>query len=479
MKRTLIRSMFFRSLVILLLAVTTMAGPVLAEAFDITVRLEDSSGLGLEGGDVEYFHHSTDWQTIGTTDSLGEVSATLAVTPTRVKMIYEQVSNTNTDTVDIGDGTVVFQTIDVQVTLKTCEAVALEGGVAEYQGINGLWQPFGTTDNDGEVNREMLPANRNYRMTYAYSAYRFFQDTLLDPVVNFLTTAVTLGWDGIIEYQRSYWRPFTSPTMELLPGTYLFKVTNDPDPVIREWLEIEGCEFTYPEAINTPPVADAGGPYLVAVGQTIMLDGTGSYDADMDFLSYLWTQDELLGFFNDPSLESPDFSGVQAGMTDLMLTVHDGMEDNSDTAIVVVYDPSGGFVTGGGWIFSDPGNYVPDPELEGKANFGFVSKYKKGANVPTGNTEFQFKTAGLNFHSTDYDWLVVNQGGENAQFKGAGTINGTGNYKFMLWAGDGEPDTFRIKIWEEIDGVEWIRYDNGFHQSLGGGSIVIHTPKKK
>jgi hypothetical protein len=42
---------------------------------------------------------------------------------------------------------------------------------------------------------------------------------------------------------------------------------------------------------------------------------------------------------------------------------------------------------------------------------------------------------------------VVNQGGTNAQFKGNGLINGAldpnGNsFKFMIWAGDGSPDTF-------------------------------------
>jgi len=41
----------------------------------------------------------------------------------------------------------------------------------------------------------------------------------------------------------------------------------------------------------------------------------------------------------------------------------------------VVYDPTGGFVTGGGWINSLPGAYLPDPSLAGKATFGFVSKY--------------------------------------------------------------------------------------------------------
>jgi hypothetical protein len=83
----------------------------------------------------------------------------------------------------------------------------------------------------------------------------------------------------------------------------------------------------------------------------------------------------------------------------------------------------GGVVTGGGWIDSPSGAYAPNDSLTGKANFGFVSMYKKGASVPTGQTEFHFQVADLNFHSDSYDWLVVNQGGTNAQYKGSGTIN--------------------------------------------------------
>ena len=95
----------------------------------------------------------------------------------------------------------------------------------------------------------------------------------------------------------------------------------------------------------------------------------------------------------------------------------------------------------------------------GKTNFGFVSKYKKGADTPTGYTKFKFKDGGLNFYSNSYDWLEVT-GGDSAKFKGIGTINDEGEYKFMLWAGDGTgdegTDTFRIKIWEEIDDTEYV-----------------------
>jgi hypothetical protein len=170
------------------------------------------------------------------------------------------------------------------------------------------------------------------------------------------------------------------------------------------------------------------------------------------------------------------------------LTVNDGALSSSPVCtLAVVYDPSAGFVTGGGWIDSPAGAYLADPTLAGKATFGFVSKYQKGASVPSGNTAFEFDLAGLSFTSQSYDWLVVNQDGANAQFKGVGLINGgldpNGNaYKFMLWAGDGAnangADTFRIRIWWEDAAGEHDVYDNGTTQAIGAGNIVVHTTDK-
>ena len=132
-----------------------------------------------------------------------------------------------------------------------------------------------------------------------------------------------------------------------------------------------------------------------------------------------------------------------AGIRDVCVRGTDdpGNLGDPECIMLVVYDPSAGFVSGGGWIDSPAGAYIANDTLTGKANFGFVSKYKKGANVPTGNTEFQFKTGDLNFHSSSYDFLVITMGGTNAQFKGSGMINGTPapngmDFKFMLWAND-------------------------------------------
>jgi hypothetical protein len=141
----------------------------------------------------------------------------------------------------------------------------------------------------------------------------------------------------------------------------------------------------------------------------------------------------------------------------------------------VIYDPNDGFVTGGGWIDSPEGAYIPEPSLVGMANFGFVSRYRPHSDEPDGQTEFQFHVADLNFHSTSYEWLVVT-GSDYAMFKRSGTINGEGDYLFRIWAGDSDPDTFRIRIWleDEATGEETDVYDNGFDQEIGSGSIQIH-----
>ena len=154
-----------------------------------------------------------------------------------------------------------------------------------------------------------------------------------------------------------------------------------------------------------------------------------------------------------------------------------------DEVMVVIYDPSSGFVTGGGWIDSAAGSYAADPALEGRANFGFVSKYKKGATVPDGQTEFQFHAGDLNVHSQVYQWLVVS--GTRAQFKGTATVNGASGYGFLVTVTDGGktgPDKFRIKVWRLSDGGTV--YDNKMGastdldaadpQAIGGGAIVIH-----
>ena len=91
----------------------------------------------------------------------------------------------------------------------------------------------------------------------------------------------------------------------------------------------------------------------------------------------------------------------------------------------------------------------------------------------------------MNFHSSSYEWLVI--ANFKAIYKGTGTINGEGNYGFILFAIDEkltpstDVDMFRIKIWD-INDNDAVVYDNEIGEaedadpttSIAGGSIVIH-----
>jgi hypothetical protein len=204
------------------------------------------------------------------------------------------------------------------------------------------------------------------------------------------------------------------------------------------------------------------------------LSGIAKYEYRMDGGSWV----EMVGGIATFTPDAAYVHEVEFRVTDKADNVaYSGKE------LLVVFDPDGGFVTGGGWIMSPEGAYAKDPTLTGKATFGFVSKYLKGANTPSGNTQFVFNAGGLNFHSTSYDWLVIS--GSKAQYKGYGNLNGESGYQFMLTATDGAVDMFRIKIWKIGSGE--VVYDNQMGSAdsselstqIGGGSIVIHVPLKK
>jgi hypothetical protein len=169
-------------------------------------------------------------------------------------------------------------------------------------------------------------------------------------------------------------------------------------------------------------------------------------------------------------------------------------------AYVTVFDPSDSFVTGGGWINSPAGAMPDRPDAEGRANFGFVSRYKKGrnnlsTNEVDGNTEFQFQAGDLNFKSTLHESGSLVISGARATYRGTGTINGQPGFRFMVvaidgdWNGQRNPDRFRIKI-TTTNGT--VIYDNQIgkaentddatvlgNNGTGGGSIVIHEVKGK
>ncbi len=98
---------------------------------------------------------------------------------------------------------------------------------------------------------------------------------------------------------------------------------------------------------NTPPVADAGDDQEVRLGDTVTLDGSGSYDADGDSLLYYWVFDSVPAdsALTDADIAastttSPSFTPDVDGTYVLWLGLTDGTDTALDSVTVVVVDPT-------------------------------------------------------------------------------------------------------------------------------------------
>jgi hypothetical protein len=255
------------------------------------------------------------------------------------------------------------------------------------------------------------------------------------------------------------------------------------------------CSFTV--TVTKPsPVVTITGPAsgsIFAVGTAISL--TGSFtDAGGGTHTATWTvgSTNIAGTVNESTgAVTATFTPTAAGVYFVSLTVTNncGQSGTANTVgglsdILVIFDPSAGFVTGGGWINSPAGALVSNPTVTGKANFGFNAKYH--GTTPDGQAEFQFQSGNFNFHATSVDVLVVTP--PKAFFTGSGTVNGAGSFGFTITVIDGSQtggggvDKFRIKVWDKNQGNAVV-YDTqpgapdtaDPTTTLGGGSIHIHN----
>ncbi len=159
------------------------------------------------------------------------------------------------------------------------------------------------------------------------------------------------------------------------------------------------CSFTVnvlnpaPEVTLVAPLSGA----LVEVNESIDFTATftdaggGTHSAvwhfgDDDSLDTPATISEPGAANGNEGLATMTRSFSEAGIYRVSLTMEDSCEGNDGAYVdqidgadvyVIVYDPSEGFVTGGGWIHSPQGAYKPEPSLEGTASFAFLSNTRK------------------------------------------------------------------------------------------------------
>lgn len=223
----------------------------------------------------------------------------------------------------------------------------------------------------------------------------------------------------------------------------------------------EGATATGSTVVNVLNVAPAVGVVTAPIAPQpvgALVTASASFSdpgvPDTFTCSVEWGDDDTSAGSIAGTVCSGSHAYTEAGVYTIRMTVRD--DDNgvgsATFSYVVVYNGAG-FVTGGGWLTSPAGALAATPAAAGRANFGFNAKYVNGQ--PQGSTQFQFQNGALNFHSTGYDWIVVS--GPSAIHAGSGTINGSGDFAFLVSVVDGaaagtQVDRFRIRIWDKTTG---------------------------
>ncbi len=171
-------------------------------------------------------------------------------------------------------------------------------------------------------------------------------------------------------------------------GPIVSDVVADPTPPVEIGTAVELTANVDDSSTGGSPIASAD--YAIDGGTAVSMTASdGTFDAPAEGVTTI-------------------IPGLQTGVYEICVNGTDSASNiGADECILLpVFDPDGGFVTGGGWVDS-PSSADREKGASGKATFGFVSKYPPGQSTPDGNLEFRFKAGDIRFHSTSMDWLVV------------------------------------------------------------------------
>jgi hypothetical protein len=192
-------------------------------------------------------------------------------------MFYEG-ANQTVNNVPAQNNTYTFQTVNAAVQLKNSLGNFIDVGTVQYYAE--AWRTFGTTIN-GVANKELLPINYSFRMTYEYGSQDKQKDISVDPTVVFQTVnaAVELhnssgnlmpapmGDEGTVQYYAGAWRTFGTTQngvayKELLPKSYNFRMTYEYVPVDKQQDLSTNSTVTFSTVLCTVKVTNATGQPL-------------------------------------------------------------------------------------------------------------------------------------------------------------------------------------------------------------------------
>jgi hypothetical protein len=216
--------------------------PLIFQTLLMEVQLQNSSNALMDVGQVKYY--ASGWKTFGTTSG-GKVTKELLPGSYSFRMKYEGYTQqkSSVDITNPINNPLVFQTLNMVVSLQTCDPVAgLPDGEVKYYASG--WKMFGTTDATGNASKELLPGTYSFRMKYIGQTNQEsnVNITTTNPLV-FTTTTVTLSNAGTIKYYASGWKTFTSP-LELLPHNYPFRFYSNGTMILQQNINVLGCAYS-------------------------------------------------------------------------------------------------------------------------------------------------------------------------------------------------------------------------------------------
>ena len=175
-----------------------------------------------------------------------------------------------------------------------------------------------------------------------------------------------------------------------------------------------------------------------------------------------------------------DFDTVAVNTYLVQVIVSGGYYAGTGEDVLVIYDSSLGFTTGGGWFYW--------PGTTDKTNFGFTMKYNKNGKNVKGNlllirhlddgTIYRVKSNALDGLALGDNWASF---GGKATYQEPDWPEPIGNYKFLVYVEDhGEPGSGADRFWIEVkdkDGeiaplsMPRDAVDNA--EVIDGGNIVV------
>jgi hypothetical protein len=209
---------------------------IVFQTVNAQVQLQNSSGTFIDTGSVQYYAGA--WRNLGTTIN-GTATKELLPANYSFRMTYAYASKDKQQDLST-NATVVFQTVNAVVQLQNNQGSLMPaplGDQGTVQYYSGVWRNLGTTTN-GVANKELLPANYSFRMTYAYASKDKQQDISTNSTVVFQTVNAavqlknslgTLIDQGTVQYYSGAWRDLGVTTSgiankELLPNNYSFRM---------------------------------------------------------------------------------------------------------------------------------------------------------------------------------------------------------------------------------------------------------------